>query len=227
MNKIKIAVLSFFFMSLFVLVSCERYPISALTNIPSSIDSWPTTWYLYDDTINTKGALAPKVWDNSRFLEAGNGSLSFDCKESPYQGWYCIKMVWYDKPERIISGCCPYAGWGLSATDPVDVGSKSMVTSGYTRLEFEAKGSLSSGCEVIIEIPRHDNSKITDNIIINNTGANQLKSYWQTFSIPITTKTTSNWGIQQYYIAIAMRRSSSYVTNGGTIYLDNIRFTKN
>lgn len=225
MNKIKIAVLSFFFMSLFVLVSCERYPISALTNIPSSIDSWPTTWYLYDDTINTKGSLAPRVWDDSRFLESGNGSLSFDCKESPYQGWYCIKMVWYDNPSLIKSGCSPYAGWGLSATDPIDIGSKSMVTSDYTRLEFEAKGSLSSGCAVKIEIPRHD-SMDTDNIVIDNTGTNQLKSYWKTFSIPIS-KTKSSWGIQQYYIAIAMIRSSSYVTNGGTIYLDNIRFTKN
>ncbi len=227
MNKIKIAVLSFFFMSLFVLVSCERYPISALTNIPSSIDSWPTTWYLYDDEINTKGSLAPRVWDDSRFLELGDGSIVFDCRDS-YKGLKSIKMEWYDKLSTLPPGCCHYAGWGLSATDPVDVGSKSMVTSGYTRLEFEAKGSLSSGCNVKIEIPRHDSQNNTDNIVINNTGANQLKSYWQTFSIPITSKTTSSWGIQQYYIAIAMRRDSdSVVTNGGTIYLDNIRFTKN
>lgn len=225
MNRTKIMLLSFFLISTFTFMSCERYPVSALTDLPSSIDSWPTTWYLYDDEINTKGSYEPKVWDNSRFLEADNGSLSFKSKGA-YQGRYCIEMVWYDKAERIPSGCYPYAGWALASTDPADVGSKNMTTCGYTRLEFEARGVLSSGCNVKIEIPRHD-SQDTDHIILSESGSNRLTSSWQKFSIPITSKTTASWGIQQYYIAIAMRRNTdSVLTNGGTIYLDNIRFVK-
>ncbi|MFA7074281.1 MAG: hypothetical protein WC234_03725 [Endomicrobiaceae bacterium] len=219
----KITILFFFLISIFTFVSCEKYPISALTGVPSSIDAWPTTWYLYDDEINTKGSLEPRVWDDSRFLELGDGSVVFNCKDS-YKGRYSIKMEWYD---NLPPYCCHYAGWGLSATDPVDVGSKSMTTSGYTRLEFEAKGNLSSGCNVKIEIPKSSVGD-TDNIVISESGTNKLTAYWQTFSIPITSKTTSSWGVQKYYIAIAMRRDSdSVATNGGTIYLDNIRFTKN
>jgi hypothetical protein len=220
--------LSFFLISIFTFISCERYPVSALTSIPSSISSWPTTWYLYDDEINTKGSYEPKVWDNSRFLELKNGSLSFK-STGAYQGRYCIKMEWYDASQNIVlpSGCFPYAGWALASTDPADIGSKNMTTSGYTRLEFEAKGSLSAGCIVKVEIPRHDGALDTDNILLYDGGPNRLTSVWKTFSIPITSRTTSNWGIQQYYVAIAMKRDSDSVsTNGGTIYIDNIRFVK-
>ncbi len=207
MNKIKI--LTFCFLSVFLFASCERYPISALTGIPSTIDSWPYPWCLYDDEINTKGSMEPFVWPNSEFLRYGRGTLDFACRENPQSGTKCFKMTWIGNVS-----VDNYAGFGLMSTELAG-GTKDLSTSGYTSLKFYVRGYLYENCAVKIEIP---NSSVYVTLIPSN-----VSSSWQEIEIPITN--VSSMTAIEYYLAISMFAATG-TTNGGTIYLDNIRLCK-
>ena len=217
MNKKIVFTLLCFFVSL-SFISCERYPITDLHSIPSPVDSWPYPWYIYDDEINTKGRLAPVMFDDDAHtgdISVSENNLNFDYEHGAYRGRACIKFDWYPKNGKT------WCGFGLPSTqDPEKPSSsKNMETSGYTKLKFFIKGWVSSGAEVLIEIPRNDynGNKIepTDKVSITN-----LTDTWTEMSIPLN-QTKNNWNTQKYYFAITIKGA-----NGATVYLDDIRFVK-
>lgn len=187
--------------------SCERYPISALVNDPGTVDSWPNPWVLYDDEINTKGDMEPFVWENSKFLEEGTGTLSFNCKDNPQSGIYCMKMTWNGKAGTIGS----YAGFGLKATQQSG-GTKNLSTSSYNYFRFYVRGTLYGNCELKVEVPNYSISETFTQYTIT--------SSWQPVDIRIPD--ISSMTNVEYYVAVSL----SGLGNGGTIYLDNIRFEK-
>lgn len=195
-------------------VSCERYPISALTGLPSPIDSWPTpSWCLFDDEVNTKGSMEPFVWPNSEFLRYHTGTLDFACRENPQSGTKCIKMYWGGNISYNVLD--NYAGWGLMATEYAG-GKVNLSTSGYTSFKFYVRGYLYENCAVKIEIP-------TYGIQVTLTPST-ISSSWTEIEIPIPDVTSMT--AVEYYVAVSMFAITS-TTNGGTVYIDNIRLCKN
>ncbi len=215
MNKKIIKLLSFCLLCMMFFISCERYPVKALLGLSDPIDSWPDPWYIYDDEINTKGSLAPYRWEDSPTCADWNkAKLDFACTDNPKRGRKCVQLTWVgnvNDPGKY------FFGFGLRARE-WEGGTIDMSSSGYKFLKFYVRGTLYENCELEIMVPGE------------NEGDEPYVSY-NTFDI------SPNWGDEivvpmdvenmkrvEYDIAISLKTSGT--TNGGTIYLDDIRFTK-
>lgn len=219
MNKKIGLTLLFCFVCLFVM-SCERYPITDLNNIPGAVSSWPYPWYIYDDELNTKGLFEPVMFDDdSHTGDYHPDQLSFDCKDGVYRGRNCIVFEWHPKNGKT------WCGFGLATTEEPfnDKVSKDMSTSGYTKLEFYIKGNITSGAVVTVSIPRN-NYEGTAMSPTDSFATTTVSNNWEKKTIYLTNaKTKVNWNTQKYYISISISGENS---NGAKIYLDDIRFVK-
>jgi len=208
MNKVFIKLLTFCLLCIVSFTSCERYPINSLLGLPDPIDSWPNPWYIYDDKINTKGSMEPFRWqDDPTCADWNKVSLSFACTDAPQSGTKCISFSWVGNANDTSKS---FFGFGLQAreklSEKVDLSS-----SGYTNLRFWVKGKLYNNCSFEIGIPDTSTS-----ITIN---ASQISPYWEEYIIPMN-------NIGEITFDLSMSLKSSGLTNGGTVYIDNIRFTK-
>lgn len=215
MNKNILKLLSFCLFFVICFTSCERYPVSALLGIPNKIDSWPDIWYLYDDEINTKGSLAPFKWESyTGCADWDKVSLDFACKYHPKNGRNCMKLTWVGNSQDPSS---TYFGFGLMATE-YDGGIINLSTSGYTNLKFWIRGHLYNGCSFKIEIPKKNGGSWINCELTNV----DITSNWTEYTIPLPY--IEDMTEIEYDIAISLIADGT--TNGGTVYLDDIRFTK-
>ncbi len=217
MNKRIIVLLSFCLLFIVCFTSCERYPVRALLGLPDPIDSWPDPWYLYDDEINTKGSLAPFKWESYTGCADWNKvKLDFACKDHPKVGRKCMKLTWVGNTNDPSSS---YFGFGLMATE-YSGGIVNLSKSGYSYLKFWVRGHLYNNCSFKIEIPKKGSSTPW---AFSELKANEVSSQWTSMSVPLPQ--IEDMTEIEYDIAISL--ISDGTTNGGTIYLDDIRFTKN
>jgi hypothetical protein len=220
MNKKIVSLLLFFVMG-FALVSCERYPITDLNSVPSPYDSWPYPWYIYDDELNTKGLFSPVIFnDDGNTGDLEPDTINFSYGHNAYRGKYCIKFEWHPKNGKT------WCGFGLATTEePTNPHSaKDMTTSGYTKLEFYARGKITAGATVTIGIPRNDyNGKSVSPIdFVSITSLDE--NVWMKKTINLTSgRTKANWNTQKFYLSVSIEGASS---NGATVYLDDIKFVK-
>ncbi len=219
MNRKIVLSLLFCFVISLSFVSCERYPITDIHSIPSPVNAWPYPWYIYDDEIQTKGLFAPVMFDDSAHTgDTVPADLDFDWNHGPYRGKACIKFDWYPKNGKT------WCGFGLASTE--DVGnphsSKNMETSGYTKLKFFIRGTITSGAKVTIGIPRTDYNGDSQSPIDSEEITGISNDVWVEKTITLN-QTKSNWNTQKYYLSVTIEGGSS---NGATIYLDDIRFIK-
>jgi len=216
MNKKFIKLLSFCMFCIICFTSCERYPVSALLGIPKPIDSWPDPWYLYDDEINTKGSLAPKRWDDDpSCADWDKVKLDFACKYHPKNGRNCIQFIWLGNINDSDKG---YFGFGLMARENPG-GVINLETSGYSNLKFWIKGTLYNNCSFKMEIPRRGSN--TPWVVREIKSYEISSSNWTEIVIPLPN--VEDMEIE-YDVAISL--VSDGITNGGTVYLDDIRFTR-
>ena len=195
--------------------SCERYPVRALLGIPDRLDSCPDIWYLYDDEINTKGSMEPKRWEDSpSCAEWDKVKLSFACTDHPKRGRKCIRFTWIgnvNDPDK------SFFGFGLMATE-YPGGVVNLSESGYVNLKFWIRGELFKNCKFVIEIPNSEGvswayKEFTDSDITSN---------WQEVAIQLTN--IEYMKAIEYDISLSLVADG--ISNGGTVYLDDIRFTK-
>ncbi len=213
MNKKIIKLLSFCLLCMIFFVSCERYPVKALLGLSDPIDSWPDPWYIYDDEINTKGSLEPFKWESSTgCAEWNTAKLDFACTDNPKRGRKCAKLTWVGNSDDPSSS---YFGFGLRAREWPG-GTIDMSSSGYAFLKFYVRGILHENCTFKIEVPG-------TGVSYNTTTPADITPNWQEIvvAIPDLESMTS----VEYDISIVLD-SGGQTTNGGTIYLDDIRFTK-
>lgn len=216
MNKSIIKLLSFCLLCVICFTSCERYPIRALLGVPNRIDDWPNPWYLYDDEINTKGSLEPFKWES--YTGCANWDkvkLDFSYRDGAKSGRKCMIFSWVG---NVNDSSSTYFGFGLMSTEYTG-GVINLSTSEYTNLKFWIRGHLNSNCMFEISIPKTGSSvpwvsyKMTPSEITTN---------WQEVVVPIPNIEYMD-GLE-YDIAFALIASGT--TNGGTVYLDDIRFCK-
>ncbi|MBR4632312.1 MAG: hypothetical protein IKO48_03205 [Elusimicrobia bacterium] len=210
MNKKIIKLLSFCLLCMMFFISCERYPVKALLGLSDPIDSWPDPWYIYDDEINTKGSLAPYRWeDEPTCADWNKAKLDFACTDNPKRGRKCVQLTWVgnvNDPGKY------FFGFGLRARE-WEGGTIDMSSSGYKSLKFYVRGTLYENCELCIEIPGFIEISSADEFTVTPS--------WQEVVFKIDSALMKS---VEYDIAISLKTSGT--TNGGTIYLDDIRFTK-
>ncbi|MCR4662651.1 MAG: hypothetical protein K5622_02035 [Endomicrobiaceae bacterium] len=215
MNKKIVTLLSFCLFFMMCLTSCERYPVRTLLGIPDRMDSWPDIWYIYDDEINTKGSLEPKRWEDSPYCaEWEKVKLSFACTNSPKNGRRCVEFTWVgnvDEPDK------SFFGFGLMATENPG-GIINLSTSNYTNLKFWIKGTVYTNCTFEISIPKDENTSWVKKTL----SPTEVTPYWTEYSIPLPE--IEDMTSIEYDISISLVANG--ISNGGTVYLDDIRFTK-
>ena len=195
--------------------SCERYPIRSLLGLPKPIDSWPEPWYIYDDEINTKGSLEPKRWeDDPSCADWNKVKLNFDCKDNPKNGRKCLQFTWVGNVNDSSSG---FFGFGLMATE-YPGGIVNLSTSGYANLKFWIKGTLYNNCSFKIEIPKHGGGSW----VYKTLSPTEVTPYWTEYTIQLPNIDD----MTEIEYDISMSLIADGTTNGGTVYLDDIRFTR-
>lgn len=214
MNKRLITLLSFCLLFVIFFTSCERYPVRALLGLPNKIDSWPDPWYLYDDEINTKGSLAPYRWEDDPYCADWNKvKLKFDSTNHPKNGRKCIQFTWVG---NVNDPGKSFFGFGLMATEYMG-GIVNLSTSGYTNLKFWIRGNVYTNCTFRIEIPKKSGGYwVRRDLDVEITGN------WKEYAIPLPD--IEEMSEIEYDVSIALIANG--ITNGGTVYLDDIRFTR-
>lgn len=217
MNKRLITLLSFCLLFVIFFTSCERYPIRSLLGIPEQIDSWPDIWYLYDDEINTKGSLAPYRWEDSPYCADWNKvKLDFACTSHPKNGRKCIQFTWVG---NVNDPGKSFFGFGLKAREYGQAYKYiDLSTSGYTNLKFWIRGNLYTNCTFEIKIPKTETTYWVEKKLSDV----EITSSWTEYaiSLPEIEEMTEI----EYDVSISLVTDG--ITNGGTVYLDDIRFTR-
>ncbi|MBO7610897.1 MAG: hypothetical protein J6T23_01655 [Elusimicrobia bacterium] len=222
MNKNFIKLLSFCLLGVVcfaLFTSCERYPVRALLGIHDPIDSWPNPWYIYDDEINTKGSLEPYVFDHNpdgsvnEYCDSwDNVFLSFAWLDNVKVGRKCIKFIWRGNSLDTSVPKKTFFSFGLQAREQLG-GVVDLTNSGYTKMKFWIRGNLSSNCKFEIGIP--------DTLVTKEFTSDKITSDWQEYEIAM-----NGAGEITFDLSMGMSLTSGDVTNGGEIYLDDIRFVK-
>lgn len=212
MNRIFNKFLFIFFVCVVFFTSCEKYPVDALLGLNAPIAAWPDTWYLYDDEFNTKGNSEPYVWKDDPFCDSwNNATLDTKCTNAPQSGTRCIKFTWggnSKSPEKT------FFGFGMQSRNEIG-GIIDLTNSGYKWLKFYVRGNLYNNCVFNLSIP----DKITYSVT-----SSEITSTWQEVEIDITGVQMDNL---KFVVGLALAVDKDGIpTNGGTVYIDNIRFTK-
>lgn len=189
-------------------LSCERYPIRTLLGLPDNIDSWPDPWYIYDDEINTKGSLEPFRWqDDPTCAGWDKVKLDFACTTNPKNGRKCISFYWQG---NVNDPGKSFFGFGLQARENLG-GKIDLTNSGYTYLKFWIRGSLNSNCSFEMTIP--------DTLTKITIDSGQIYPYWKEYVVLIN-------GAGEIEFDLSMALKTTGITNGGQVYIDDIRFCK-
>jgi hypothetical protein len=217
LKKLLIAVL---IMPLFIFAACEKKPVNRLVN-PSASETtgsstWPGPWVVYDDEIKTGGGVG-------RFTTPEGQELDFSSRENPHSGNNCIKFSWdggevtaYANPPDTPADYVEhgFVGFSFKVQNDSVVGSpatKDLSPGHYTRVSFYAMGTLSSNVTLRIKGP--------------GTGATEspvaLTSDWQLFTVPVNGNLADSNSFANFVLATA----GGVRSNGGTVFLDDIRLT--
>ena len=164
--------------------------------------------------INTKGSLAPYRWEDDPYCADWNKVLlDFACTDHPKNGRKCIKLTWVGNVNDTGKS---YFGFGLRATEYIG-GIVNLSTSGYASLKFWIKGNLYTNCSFEIKIPK-GNTSWAQKVL----SATEVTPYWTEYTIQLPN--IEDMTEIEFDIAISLLADGT--TNGGTIYLDDIRFTR-
>ena len=214
MNKIASKLLSIFFICFVFFTSCEKYPIDALLGLSDTIGAWPDIWYVYDDQFNTKGNPEPYVWKDDVYCDSWNNAVLVpDCTDAPQSGTKCIKFTWTGNSNNSEK---TYFGFGMQSRSESG-GAIDLTNSGYKYLKFYVRGNLNKNCIFKVEIPKSYACTLS---------SSEITSDWQEFYIDLQDNSgRGKLNDLEYVIAFALKAEGG-VTNGGTVYIDNIRFTK-
>ena len=231
MNKVFIKLLSCCFICMILLLSCDKYPINSLLNPHDPIGNWPNPWYLYDDQWNTKGTLEPYI-----FKDYPDGSpnpycdtwehvkLNFSCTDFPQSGISCIMFYWKGNSQDVSVPRKTFISFGMQSRiklgETIDIS-----VSGYRYLKFYLRGDLYENCVFELSIPNKD---VPDTPWVKYQARNtDITPYWKEITIELPEEKVSQMTNLEYCIAMALKIGDfSGITNGGTVYLDNIRLTK-
>ncbi len=216
LEKMKWMILGFL-----ILAGCEKNPIDRLTN-PMPDGAVPDTsgiYVVYDDELKTGGGVA--------FTPGGeNQTIDMENTDSPQLSKKAIRYEW--NGGDVFHSTSPqhlYAGFILIVTPNIadlDAATgKNLSGPGYTRLTFQARGTLSENTVLWVEGPDDASGGITpQKLIINN-----LSSNWTQYSMNIPAADFVN--VKDFLIVTFQFTQPPRTTNlggGGVVYFDDIRY---
>ena len=222
---------------LFLLVTgCEKNPVGALMypDVNNSID-WNNEFVLYYNGVRTTGPFDPFKFTN--WTDIGAGDLNFDYMKKSYQGRQSIKMSWTGGNSNPKPSGAPqnvYVGFGMPAKGFYESEAGQPVYQGYDI----SKGSYTKMVLYVTGVLRQNvRLEIKAAVAIGNgAGGNEQPAgllyvtipndgRWHRIEVPFTnfaalTKVKTMMSLSMKLI------DETLPSNGGEIYIDNIRFVK-
>jgi hypothetical protein len=231
MKRIKLAliILPFFFIT-----GCQKSPVKDLL-FPSVNDStaWNDQWIIYG---GVDGIFGEDVRTNdidpvkplTDYWERKSNDWDMNCSCEHHTGRTCILMRWdgsesnaYDK--KVINPV-NYVGFYLQSKlkdrDPNSTVGVDISGGNYKYLEFWVKGHLTSGVEFKVKSDACSTEFIAK--------SNDLTDLWQFKQIPITTPAGQDFNKKVVSMVAFVLEASEATseTNGGEVYVDDVRYTK-
>ncbi|MDR1474734.1 MAG: hypothetical protein LBS38_03505 [Endomicrobium sp.] len=213
------------------IAGCEKYPVKDLL-FPEVNDAktWNNEWILYGGVDGIFGEdVRTNDWDPVKpltdYWERKRDDWDMNYTKEHHTGRTCIMMKWDGSVSNAYDPAFPdpvnYIGFylqsKLESRQPNIVGID--ISDGrYRYLEFWVKGYLMSGVTF----------KVTSDACNGEAGAQRyydLTDSWQRKQIPITTPkgADSSKGVVNI---ISFVLEAVAVTNGGKVYIDDVRFTQ-
>jgi hypothetical protein len=200
--------------------ACRKNPIERLTD-PYHEGVTPQSsgvFMIYDNEFKTGGGLA--------FIPGGaSQSIDIFNHDNPVNSGVQIKYVWNGQP---VAGQQLFAGFNILITPNLDTlaatAPKNLSAAGYTTMKMRIRGALSSGNTLRIEGPT-DGSEGA--VAAQPATQPTLTDAWQDFSFPIPAGDFSSVKIfATFSIQYAQPPRTTAAGNGGTIYVDDLRYEK-
>ena len=206
------------------LFSCDKGPpLSKLYNPGGDeiLSSEWGDWIIYDDALKTRGGM-------SAFT--GIQELDFECKDNPWSGNRCIKFSW--DGNDVVAGETGnpqhgYCGFSLVVVpdasaynyDTSLMPGKDLTPGAYARITFYARGSLSTDNYLRLESPLGTWQSVSPNEAWQGT----VSDTWQKYEFNCAGNTMTD--IKEF-VKIILKYTGSGKGNGGTVYIDDIKYTK-
>ncbi len=229
----KKTILLIIMMGLF-LTSCERNPMKRLSDPfdEGALTTWSGVFKIYDDDLVTGGNVSFIPAD----LPVPDNNMSIDFKvmdENPPEGTKCLKytwngldQVWNAKDEHDWAGVSLIVAthWSLYDSTPA----KDLTPGGYTKITFKAFALIDSNTYVKFEGPVSTTTAAptrggTRYLRLNS---RELGS-WQTYTISFNA--TDFKTVKDYFkivIEYPQGINNGPYGNGGTVYVDDIRYER-
>lgn len=211
-----------------LVVGCKRNPVDRLANpVPSgALPGSSGIFVIYADELRTGGGAG--------FIPGGeNQSLAFDDRSEPRHDNRAIRYEWnggdvFDPSTGTVQHL--FAGFVLPVTSSLAdldtaTGKDLTATTTYMRLQFFARGALSTATKLRIEGPDDGSGGITPARM--ELDSSQLTSNWQEFTLNVP---PGDFSDVKVFLTISFQYEQPPRTesagNGGVVYLDDIRYVQ-
>lgn len=223
--------------SLLIIVSgCENNPLGRLIDPTTSntTSTFSGHWLIFGDELRINGGVPPVVM----FLTTSEGQvLDFNWTDHPYAGTKCIKYSWDGSPVTQYSTGSKesdFVGFMLIAAPTLaqhDTVTKDLSAAGYTKIAFEARGSLNGNVYLRLESDNATYQTLSgNNAWMSNTTDRKITSQWQHYEFALS----GPMGAVKDFLRVVIRYDedgnpdtpNTGTGNGGTVFLDNIEYSK-
>ncbi|MDR1941948.1 MAG: hypothetical protein LBQ47_06455 [Endomicrobium sp.] len=217
-----------FFIAVSALITgCDRNPMSSFLypDVSESVD-WTQEWMLYDDTLKTRGSFDFPTFTD--YWATRKAELNLEYKKNPHSGSKCMYINWdgseshpYDPNNGSLQPLQnSYVGFSIPSASPQ---SGIYIPAGtYFKMKFYVKGKLAYGVVLEVKGPQSPTGYSYGEVYESAEGAEF--SDWQEITIDISPAAMLPVG-NLFSVALVNKRAT-LSSNGGTIYLDDIRYTK-
>ena len=225
--NLKIIITGLLFFSITFILGCDKNPTKRLLQPETvfSVSSW-ADMIVYDEGVKTGG-------DTPVMLTTQEGQkVTLESYKSPASGVMCLEYTWdgssvwhYDENtgEKDYFGF-DWTGFTFAVKNsdvPESSSTRDISPGAYTKISFKIKGTLSSNVNFFLKFKPYKGA--TESIWRTSIGDHVLTETWTAydFTIPGTQATA----IENYLVCV-FEYNGAERGNGGTVYLDDIKFTK-
>jgi len=194
-----------------VLTSCDQNPFDKLFNPTGdgALGGKWGYWKIYDDQLNTRGGVMLSPTDEHQTFAEVSGT--------PHSGERCIKYswdgtrLWSEKDGKLVNWTAAIL---IVAPTWREYGQEKDLTRGsYTKITFWVRGKLCGNAKIRFEGPGDYETNKCDWIELS-----ELLAGWQKEELPLIKKTELLQAKEFFKIV--------FVGGGGTVYVDDITYSK-
>jgi hypothetical protein len=214
--------------AIFVLPGCEKDPVDRLTNPLSegAVPGYSGTYIVYDDELKTGGNLALIPGGENQEIDLSDRSAPRGNLRQVRYTWNGLSVSTYPAGgyQQLFAGFIFMVGDDVNTLQSTP--GRDLSGPGYTQMTFSVRGWLSEETSLRVEGPSTAETGFTParvDIDRSELSLNVWKSY--TLTVPAT-----DFNNVRTFITLTIQYDqpprTTLPSNGGTIYIDDIRYSR-